>query len=50
MHLLKPSRIASMLRITIDKKRGKTVLSVEGRLAGPWVGTLEQFWRERAAG
>jgi outer membrane protein len=50
MHLLKPSRIASMLRITIDKKRGKTVLSVEGRLAGPWVGTLEQCWRERAAG
>jgi outer membrane protein len=50
MHLLNPSRIASMLRITIDKKRGKTVLSVEGRLAGPWVGTLEQCWRERAAG
>ena len=50
MHLLYPSRIASMLRITIDKKRGKTVLSVEGRLAGPWVGTLEQCWRERAAG
>src|SRR5580692_440218 len=50
MHLLKPSRTASMLRITIDKKRGKTVLSVEGRLAGPWVGTLEQCWRERAAG
>src|SRR5580692_12144667 len=50
MHLLKPSRTASMLRITIDKKRGKTVLSVEGRLAGPWVGALEQCWRERTPG
>jgi len=36
------------LRITTDKKRGRTVLSVEGRLAGAWVGTLEQCWRERA--
>jgi outer membrane protein len=37
-----------MLRITTEKKRGKTTLSVEGRLAGAWVGTLEQCWRERA--
>ena len=36
-----------MLRITTEKKRGRTVLSVEGRLAGAWVGTLEQCWRER---
>jgi outer membrane protein len=36
----------SMLRITTQKKRGKTVLSVEGRLAGPLVATLEQCWRE----
>ena len=35
-----------MLRITTEKKRGKTVLSVEGRLAGPWVAALEQCWRE----
>jgi outer membrane protein len=35
-----------MLRVTTEKKRGKTVLSVEGRLAGPWVGALEQCWRE----
>jgi outer membrane protein TolC/ABC-type transporter Mla MlaB component len=35
-----------MLRITTEKKRGKHVLSVEGRLAGPSVGTLEQCWRE----
>jgi len=32
--------------VTTEKKRGKTVLSVEGRLAGPWVGALEQCWRE----
>jgi outer membrane protein len=37
-----------MLRITTEKKRGRTVLSVEGRLAGAWVGTLEQCWRGRA--
>src|SRR5579871_64149 len=40
-----------MLRITTEKKRGRTVLSVEGRLSGPRVATLEQCWRElRAAG
>lgn len=39
-----------MLRITSEKKRGKTVLAVEGRLAGPWVAALEQCWRERAPG
>ena len=36
----------TMLRISTQKKRGKTVLSVEGRLAGPLVATLEQCWRE----
>jgi outer membrane protein TolC/ABC-type transporter Mla MlaB component len=35
-----------MLRITTEKKRGKTTLTVEGRLAGPWVAALEQCWRE----
>jgi outer membrane protein TolC/ABC-type transporter Mla MlaB component len=35
-----------MLRITTEKKRGKIFLSVEGKLAGPWVATLEQCWRE----
>jgi len=39
-----------MLRITTEKKRGKTVLNVEGRLTQPWVGTLEQCWRERTPG
>jgi outer membrane protein len=38
-----------MLRITTEKKRAKTVLSVEGRLAGPLVPTLEQCWRELKA-
>jgi outer membrane protein len=39
-----------MLRITTEKKRGKTTLNVEGRLAGPWVAALEQCWRERTPG
>ncbi len=36
----------SMLRITTENRRGKLILSVEGRLAGQWVGALEQCWRE----
>ena len=35
-----------MLRITTEKRRGKTVLGVEGRVAGAWVAALEQCWRE----
>jgi outer membrane protein TolC/ABC-type transporter Mla MlaB component len=38
-----------MLRITTVKKRRKVTLSVEGKLAGPSVGTLEQCWRELRA-
>ena len=38
-----------MLRITTEKKRSKTVLSVEGRLAGTLVSTLEQCWKELKA-
>lgn len=38
-----------MLRITTERKRGKTVLTVEGRLAGASVGTLEKCWRELRA-
>ena len=50
MHLLEANKAKAktMLRITTEKKRGKTVLSVEGRLAGPWVGALEQCWRTRS--
>src|SRR5216683_2621968 len=46
MHLLRTNGAYSMLRVTTEKRRGKTVLAVEGRLAGPWVGALEQCWRE----
>jgi outer membrane protein len=49
VHLLGSVRDSSMLRITTERKRGKLVLSVEGRLAGPWVGTLEQSWRDARA-
>lgn len=35
-----------MLRITTNQKRGKTTLSVEGRLAGPWVKALDECWRD----
>jgi outer membrane protein TolC len=35
-----------MLRITTESRRGKTILGVEGRIAGPQVATLEQCWRE----
>jgi outer membrane protein len=38
-----------MLRITTHKKRGKVLLTVEGRLAGESVSTLEQCWRELRA-
>jgi len=48
VHLLSSGKAVTMLRITTEKKRGKTVLSVEGRLAGPFVEALEQCWRTRA--
>jgi len=38
-----------MLRITTEKKRGKTTLSVEGRLVGQWVTALEECWRDLRA-
>src|SRR5450755_4602606 len=50
VHLLRAAGVVSMLRITTEKKRGKLVLTVEGRLAGPWVSTLEQSWRDARAG
>src|SRR5215467_7727058 len=46
MHMVAADEKTSMLRITTQKKRGKTVLDIEGRLTGPLVGTLEQCWRE----
>src|SRR3984893_17670491 len=50
VHLLRSSGSTRMLRITTEKKRGKGVVAVEGRLAGPWVSTLEQSWRDARAG
>ena len=50
MHLAIGSRTGYMLRITLEKRRGRTTLNVEGRLAGPWVAALEQCWRERTPG
>src|SRR5436309_1884591 len=49
MHLLADTGTVTMLRITTEKRRGKVFLSVEGKLAGPSVATLEQCWRELPA-
>src|SRR6267143_4360195 len=46
MHLLRTNGAYFVLRVTTEKRRGETALAVEGRLAGPWVGALEQCWRE----
>src|ERR1700676_5524817 len=35
-----------MLRITIEQKPGKVSLTVEGKLAGPWVAALEQSGKD----
>ena len=40
------SEKVSMLRITTETKKGKTLLRLEGKIAGPHVATLEQCWRE----
>jgi outer membrane protein len=50
VHLLRSKPSFLMLRITTERKRGRLVLTVEGRLAGPWVSTLEQSWRDARAG
>src|SRR5262249_18697868 len=34
-----------MLRITLHDTASELRLKLEGRLAGPWVGELEQCWR-----
>jgi outer membrane protein len=36
----------SMLRITKQQSVGNASLTVEGKLAGPWVAALEQSWRD----
>lgn len=50
MHFIVAEDIQAMLRITTEKKRGKITLTVEGRLSGGSVATLEQCWRELRAG
>src|SRR5258708_7004250 len=49
MHLPLTNKTKPMLRVRNEKKRGKIYLNGEGRLAGPWVATLEQCWRELRA-
>lgn len=39
----------SMLRITTEQTAGKPSLTVEGKLAGPWVAALEQSWNDLRA-
>ena len=34
-----------MLRITVHDKPGILTFRLEGRLAGPWVGELEECWK-----
>ena len=50
MHSIYAEESLGMLRITTEKKRGRTDLNVEGRLSGPRVQMLEQCWRELRAG
>ena len=38
-----------MLRITIHEAPSTLTLRLEGRLAGPWVGELEECWRSALA-
>src|SRR5438445_9168245 len=49
VHQTLSNSILHMLRVTTHKKSGKVLLTVEGRLAGDSVSTLEQCWRELRA-
>src|SRR5271168_4714208 len=50
LHPIASKQPHTMLRITTEKRRGKLVLTVEGRLAGESVSALEQCWRELQTG
>jgi hypothetical protein len=39
-----------MLRVTVRDNPESLTFQLEGKLAGPWVGELEECWRRRAAG
>src|SRR6201987_1088011 len=49
VHQTQPSPQINMLRVTTQKKHSKVLLTVEGRLAGESVSTLEHCWRELRA-
>jgi hypothetical protein len=38
-----------MLRITVHDKLGALTFQLEGRLAGPWVGVLQECWQSTLA-
>jgi anti-anti-sigma regulatory factor len=38
-----------MLRITVHDKPGSLTIQLEGRLAGPWVRELENYWQSTRA-
>lgn len=38
-----------MLKITAKNDAARTVLELEGKLAGPWVEELERCWRSETA-
>jgi anti-anti-sigma regulatory factor len=38
-----------MLRITVHDKPGGLTFQLEGRLAGPWVGVLQECWQSALA-
>ena len=39
-----------MLRVTVHDNLESLTFQLEGKLAGPWVGELEECWRRRVAG
>src|SRR4051812_18905201 len=39
-----------MLRVTVHDNPESLTFQLEGKLAGPWVGELEECWRRRVAG
>jgi ABC-type transporter Mla MlaB component len=38
-----------LLRISVQKRYGSIILTLEGKLIGPWVGELERAWRSTGA-
>jgi outer membrane protein len=50
VHQTQPDSPNAMFRVTTQKKRTRVLLTIEGRLAGESVSTLEHCWRELRAG